>query len=108
MASWRMNFGFVGWSMAQTRRIMRRMMKRKTKKQAPHARARKRRVLPWLPQSLAGLAVMVWFGFLSESLMKEGLREKWRRGTFLCFCYVMRECLVCMYHCDGKCYLYVY
>ena len=89
-----MNFGFVGWSMAQTRRIMRRMMKRKTKKQAPHARARKRRVLPWLPQSLA---VMVWFGFLSESLMEkkkeEGLRVKWRRGTSLCFCYVMRECL---------------
>ena len=73
---------------------MRRMMKRKTKKQAPHARARKRRVLPWLPQSLA---VMVWFGFLSESLMgkkkEEGLRVKWRRGTSLCFCYVMSECL---------------
>ena len=76
---------------------MRRMMKRKTKKQAPHARARKRRVLPWLPQSLAGLAVMVWFGFLSESLMKkkkeEGLRVKWSRGTSQCFCCVMRECL---------------
>ena len=73
---------------------MRRMMKRKTKKQAPHARARKRRVLPWLPQSLA---VMVWFGFLSESLMgkkkEEGLRVKRRRGTSLCFCYVMSECL---------------
>ena len=105
MASWRMNFGFVGWSMAQTRRIVRRRMKLKTKRQAQHLRTCVRRVLPWLPQSLAA---MVWFGFLSESLMKEGLREKWRRGTFLCFCYVMRECLVCIYHCDGKCYLYVY
>ena len=73
-------------------------MKLKTKRQAQHLRTCVRRVLPWLPQSLAPLAVMVWFGFLSESLMKkkkkeEGLRVKWRRGTSLCFCYVMRECL---------------
>ena len=97
MASWRMNFGFVGWSMAQTRRIVRRRMKLKTKRQAQALRSRMRRVLPWLPQSFA---VMVLFGFLSESLKKkkkeeeEGLREKWRRGTsLLCFCCVMRECL---------------
>lgn len=98
MASWRMNFGFVGWSMAQTRRIVRRRMKLKTKRQAQNLRSRMRRILPWLPQSFA---VMVLFGFLSECLMKmkkkkkeeEGLREKWRRGTFLSFCCVIRECL---------------
>ena len=80
MASWRMNFGFVGWSMAQTRRIVRRRMKLKTKRQAQHLRTCVRRVLPWLPQSLAPLAVMVWFGFLSESLMK-----KKEEGPFYAF-----------------------
>ena len=81
MASWRMNFGFVGWSMAQTRRIVRRRMKLKTKRQAQHLRTCVRRVLPWLPQSLAPLAVMVWFGFLSESLMKKKKEE----GPFYAF-----------------------
>lgn len=55
MASWRMNFGFVGWSMAQTRRIVTRRMKLKIKMQAQILRKRLRRSLPWLPQSLAAM-----------------------------------------------------